>query len=133
MRIGRSVDGALDPSKRLDGDASRPFPFTHGSLASTRARASSRATTHPSHHAGFAGDVVDDGTTSRRHLADASEDALLARDPEAFAGPGVAARETDDAATAAAVAAAGAELDAFLASTANPSARDRGPLARRRG
>ena len=85
-----------------------------------RARARhSRATTHPSHHAGFAGDVVDDGTTSRRHLADASEDALLALDPEAFAGPGVAARETDDAATAAAVAAAGAELDAFLASTAN--------------
>ena len=70
---------------------------------------------------------MDDGTTSRRHLADASEDALLARDPEAFAGPGVAARETDDAATAAAVAAAGAELDAFLASTANPSARDRDP------
>jgi len=68
---------------------------------------------------------VDDGTTSRRHLADASEDALLARDPEAFDPEADAARETNDAATAAAVAAAGAELDAFLARTsANPSARD---------
>ena len=61
-----------------------------------------------------------DGTTSRHDLADASEDALCgARDPEAFAGED-AARETDDAATAAAVAAAGAELDAFLASAARP-------------
>jgi len=68
---------------------------------------------------------VDDGTTSRRDLADASEDALLARDPEAFDPGADAARETNDAATAAAVAAAGAELDAFLARTsANPSARD---------
>ena len=49
----------------------------------------------------------------------------MARDPlSALAGED-AARETDDAATAAAVAAAGAELDAFLASDANaPGTRD---------
>ena len=111
-------------TRRSASTATHPARFPSRTAPSRqRARARhSRATTHPSHHAGFAGDVVDDGTTSRRHLADASEDALLARDPEAFAGPGVAARETDDAATAAAVAAAGAELDAFLASTANPDA-----------
>jgi len=104
---------------RLGRDAFRPF-FLARALPRADARARvTHAPPPPSRHAGFDGDVVD-GTTSRHDLADASEDALCgARDPEAFAGE-EAARETDDAATAAAVAAAGAELDAFLASAARP-------------
>jgi hypothetical protein len=104
---------------RLGRDAFRPF-FLARALPRADARARvTHAPPPPSRHAGFDGDVVD-GTTSRHDLADASEDALCgARDPEAFAGED-AARETDDAATAAAVAAAGAELDAFLASAARP-------------
>ena len=118
---------AVDTSKRLDSDASRVFSFTRARPQSpTRARVSLTRRPQPSHHAGFAGDVVEDGAVSPRHrTADASEDAFLARDPlSALAGED-AARETDDAATAAAVAAAGAELDAFLASDANaPGTRD---------